>query len=314
MYNHIKEIVADSEKTGKPISELIIEQECKMSGQPREKIWNRMKYNLETMREAVKKGRTGNGVYSSTGLTGGEAVKIKKYREKGHTLSGDTIMSAVQNAVATNEVNAAMGVICATPTAGSSGTLPGVLFMLEKRLNLTEEQMIRFLFTAGGFGMVIANNAEIAGATGGCQAEVGSASAMGAAAAVEVAGGTAEQSAQALSIAMSNLLGLVCDPIAGLVEVPCVKRNAIGASNALVAADMALAGCTSVIPADECIDAMKKVGHQMPASLRETGIGGLAGTPTGQAIKAKFLVKMLKVKICAIVKQSKMISLHNLLQ
>lgn len=287
MYNHIKEIVADSEKTGKPISELIIEQECQMSGLPREKVWNKMKYNLETMRDAVKKGRSGNGVFSSTGLTGGEAVKIKKYIEKGHTLSGDTIMTAVQNAVATNEVNAAMGVICATPTAGSSGTLPGVLFLLEKRLNLTEEQMIHFLFTAGGFGMVIANNAEIAGATGGCQAEVGSASAMGAAAAVEAAGGTAEQSAQALSIAMSNLLGLVCDPIAGLVEVPCVKRNAIGAGNALIAADMALAGCTSVIPADECIDAMKKVGHQMPASLRETGIGGLAGTPTVQAIKAK---------------------------
>ena len=287
MYNHIKEIVADSEKTGKPISELIIEQECQMSGLPREKVWNKMKYNLETMRDAVKKGRSGNGVFSSTGLTGGEAVKIKKYIEKGHTLSGDTIMTAVQNAVATNEVNAAMGVICATPTAGSSGTLPGVLFLLEKRLNLTEEQMIHFLFTAGGLGMVIANNAEIAGATGGCQAEVGSASAMGAAAAVEAAGGTAEQSAQALSIAMSNLLGLVCDPIAGLVEVPCVKRNAIGAGNALIAADMALAGCTSVIPADECIDAMKKVGHQMPASLRETGIGGLAATPTGQAIKAK---------------------------
>ena len=287
MYNHIKEIVADSEKTGKPISELIIEQECQMSGLPREKVWNKMKYNLETMRDAVKKGRSGNGVFSSTGLTGGEAVKIKKYIEKGHTLSGDTIMTAVQNAVATNEVNAAMGVICATPTAGSSGTLPGVLFLLEKRLNLTEEQMIHFLFTAGGFGMVIANNAEIAGATGGCQAEVGSASAMRAAAAVEAAGGTAEQSAQALSIAMSNLLGLVCDPIAGLVEVPCVKRNAIGAGNALIAADMALAGCTSVIPADECIDAMKKVGHQMPASLRETGIGGLAGTPTGQAIKTK---------------------------
>ncbi|MDB6230553.1 L-serine ammonia-lyase, iron-sulfur-dependent, subunit alpha [Lactobacillus amylovorus] len=291
MYNHIKEIVADSEKTGKPISELIIEQECQMSGLPREKVWNKMKYNLETMRDAVKKGRSGNGVFSSTGLTGGEAVKIKKYIEKGHTLSGDTIMTAVQNAVATNEVNAAMGVICATPTAGSSGTLPGVLFLLEKRLNLTEEQMIHFLFTAGGFGMVIANNAEIAGATGGCQAEVGSASAMGAAAAVEAAGGTAEQSAQALSIAMSNLLGLVCDPIAGLVEVPCVKRNAIGAGNALIAADMALAGCTSVIPADECIDAMKKVGHQMPASLRETGIGGLAGTPTGQAIKAKIFGK-----------------------
>lgn len=291
MYNHIKEIVADSEKLHLPISELIIRQEMKLSGLPREEIWEKMKYNLSTMRAAVDKGQKNEGVFSKTGLTGGEAVKIKKYREQHNTLSGDTMMYAVQNAIATNEVNAAMGVICATPTAGSSGTLPGVLFLLKKRLNLTEEQMIRFLFTAGGFGLVIANNAEIAGATGGCQAEVGSASAMGAAAAVEAAGGSAEQSAQALSIAMSNLLGLVCDPIAGLVEVPCVKRNAIGAGNALIAADMALAGCTSVIPADECIDAMKKVGHQMPASLRETGIGGLAGTPTGQAIKAKIFGK-----------------------
>ena len=291
MYNHIKEIVADSEKQHKPISELIIEQECELSGLPRQIIWNRMKHNLATMRAAVERGKSGDGVFSKTGLTGGEAVKIKKYRQTHNTLSGDTIMAAVQNAVATNEVNASMGVICATPTAGSSGTLPGVLFLLEKRMDLSEEQMIRFLFTAGGFGLVIANNAEIAGATGGCQAEVGSASAMGAAAAVESAGGSAEQSAQAMSIAMSNLLGLVCDPIAGLVEVPCVKRNAIGAGNALISADMALAGCTSVIPADECIDAMKKVGHQMPASLRETGIGGLASTPTGQAIKAKIFGK-----------------------
>ena len=283
MYNHIKEIVAAAEKTHKPISELIIEQECQLSGLPREKVWQRMKYNLQTMRAAVKRGESGNGVFSKTGLTGGEAIKLKKYREKGHTLSGDTMMAAVENAIATNEVNAAMGVVCATPTAGSSGTLPGVLFLLEKRLQLSEEQMIRFLFTA--------NNAEIAGATGGCQAEVGSASAMGAAAAVEVAGGSAEQSAQALSIAMSNLLGLVCDPIAGLVEVPCVKRNGIGAGNALIAADKALAGSTSVIPADECSEAMKKGGHQMPASLRETGIGGLAGTPTGQAIKAKIFGK-----------------------
>lgn len=291
MYNHIKEIVADAEKTGKPISELIVEQECKLSGLSREKVWNKMKYNLKTMRAAVSKGSTGNGVFSHTGLTGGEAIKIKKYREKGRTLSGDFMMEAVQNAVATNEVNAAMGVICATPTAGSSGTLPGILFMLEKKLDLNEEQMVQFLFTAGGIGLIIGNNAEIAGATGGCQAEVGSASAMGAAAAVEIAGGTPEESAQALAIAISNLLGLVCDPIAGLVEVPCVKRNAIGAGNALIAADMALAGCTSVIPADECIEAMKKVGHQMPVSLRETGIGGLAGTSTGQAIKARIFGK-----------------------
>lgn len=291
MYKSIKEIVADSEKKKLPISELIIQQECNTSGLTRKQIWQRMKHNLDTMRAAVKRGETGKGVFSKTGLTGGEAVKIKKYRETRRTLSGDTMMEAVQNAMATNEVNAAMGIICATPTAGSSGTLPGILFMLAKRINMSEEQMINFLFTAGGMGMVIANNAAIAGATGGCQAEVGSASAMGAAAAVEAAGGTAEESSQALAIALSNLLGLVCDPIAGLVEVPCVKRNAIGSGNALIAADLALAGCTSVVPADECIQAMDKVGRGLPASLRETGIGGLAGTPTGQAIKAKIFGK-----------------------
>lgn len=201
------------------------------------------------------------------------------------------MMAAVENAIATNEVNAAMGVICATPTAGSSGTLPGALFMLEQRLGLSEDQMIRFLFTAGGLGLIIANHAGIAGATGGCQEEVGSASAMAAAAAVEAAGGSPEQSSQALAIALSNLLGLVCDPIAGLVEIPCVKRNAIGAGNALIAADMALAGCTSMIPADECISALDKVGRSMSVDLRETGLGGLAGTPTGQAIKTKIFGK-----------------------
>ncbi|MDO4903123.1 MAG: L-serine ammonia-lyase, iron-sulfur-dependent, subunit alpha [Limosilactobacillus sp.] len=287
MYDSIQEIVEDAKAKDKPISELIIEQECRTSGNSREAIWRKMAKNLEVMRAAVERGQKGDGVFSATGLTGGEAVKIKKYRETGKTLSGDAMMCAVQDAVATNEVNAAMGVVCATPTAGSSGTMPGVLFMLEKRLDLTEEQMIRFLFTAGGFGMVIANHSGIAGATGGCQAEVGSAAAMGAAAAVEAAGGTPEQSAHALSIAISNLLGLVCDPIAGLVEIPCVKRNAIGAGDALIAADMALAGCVSKIPADECISAMNKVGRGLPASLRETGIGGLAGTPTGQAITAR---------------------------
>ncbi|MBD5807539.1 L-serine ammonia-lyase, iron-sulfur-dependent, subunit alpha [Limosilactobacillus walteri] len=287
MYDSIKEIVDDSMKSGKPISELIIEQECKSSGNPRQEVWDKMKRNLETMRAAVKKGSEGQGVFSKTGLTGGEAVKIKDYRQNKRSLSGDAMMEAVQDAISTNEVNASMGIVCATPTAGSAGTLPGIIFMLEKRLELGEEQMVRFLFTAGGLGMVIANHAGIAGATGGCQAEVGSASAMGAAAAVEVAGGNAEQSSQALAMAIANLLGLVCDPIAGLVEVPCVKRNAIGAGNALISADMALAGCVSKIPADECIEALDKVGHGLPESLRETGIGGLAGTPTGQAIRAK---------------------------
>lgn len=291
MYQSVKDLVQTAETQRKPLSELVIVAECHESGIDREEVWQRMRANLLTMRAAIKQGENGLGVRSKTGLTGGEAIKLKKYRAKGKTLSGDVMMAAVENAIATNEVNAAMGVICATPTAGSSGTLPGALFMLEQRLGLSEDQMIRFLFTAGGLGLIIANHAGIAGATGGCQEEVGSASAMAAAAAVEAAGGTPEQSSQALAIALSNLLGLVCDPIAGLVEIPCVKRNAIGAGNALIAADMALAGCTSMIPADECISALDKVGRSMPVELRETGLGGLAGTPTGQAIKTKIFGK-----------------------
>lgn len=287
MYASIEELVSDATIKNLPISELVIQAECNDMNVSRNDVWRKMKHNLDTMRLAVSRGAHGIGVHSKTGLTGGDAVKIKDYRKSHKTLSGDMIMSAVQSAIATNEVNAAMGVICATPTAGSSGTLPGVLFTLEKRLGLDEEQMVRFLFTAGGFGMVIANNACIAGATGGCQAEVGSASGMGAAAAVEVAGGTPKQSANAMAIAISNLLGLVCDPIAGLVEVPCINRNAIGSSNALISADMALAGCESMIPADEVISAMDKIGKNMPESLRETGIGGLAGTPTGQEIRMR---------------------------
>lgn len=293
MYASIEELVSDATIKNLPISELVIQAECNNMNVSRNDVWRKMKHNLDTMRLAVSRGAHGIGVHSKTGLTGGDAVKIKDYRKSHKTLSGDMIMSAVQSAIATNEVNAAMGVICATPTAGSSGTLPGVLFTLEKRLGLDEEQMVRFLFTAGGFGMVIANNACIAGATGGCQAEVGSASGMGAAAAVEVAGGTPKQSANAMAIAISNLLGLVCDPIAGLVEVPCINRNAIGSSNALISADMALAGCESMIPADEVISAMDKVGKNMPESLRETGIGGLAGTPTGQEIRMRIFGKNL---------------------
>ena len=294
MFKSIQELVTAATEQELPLSEVIINQEIQSSGQSREQIFNRMKKNLATMKAAVERGTSGQGVHSATGLTGGQAVKIKAYRKNHRTLAGDAMMAAVEGAIATNEVNAAMGVICATPTAGSSGTLPGILFALRDRLNLTEEQMVRFLFTAGGMGMIIANKASIAGASGGCQAEVGSASAMGAAAAVEVAGGTPQQSAHALAIAMSNLLGLVCDPLAGLVEVPCVNRNATGAGNALIAADLALAGCTSVVPADEVIEAMDKIGRQMPVELRETGLGGLADTPTGQQIKLKIFGKELE--------------------
>lgn len=293
MYQTIAELVTAATTQQRRLSDVMIAQEMAATNQTYDEVWSTMERQLAVMADAVKRGSEGEGVYSQTGLTGGEAVKLKHYREQHQSLAGDTILAAVQNAIATNEVNAAMGVICATPTAGSSGTLPGVLFMLKERLDLDHNAMVRFLFTAGAFGMIIANNAMIAGATGGCQAEVGSASGMAAAAAVEAAGGTPEQSAEALAIALSNLLGLVCDPIAGLVELPCVKRNAVGAGNALIAADMALAGCTNKIPADEVVGAMKAIGENLPSTLRETGLGGLAATPTGIKMKMKIFGKQM---------------------
>jgi L-serine dehydratase len=283
----IKEIVDSANKTQKPIYQLAIEQEMEITKASYEEIWAKMEKNLVTMENAVKRSIEGNGVFSPTGLTGGDAVKIKKYRESGKTLSGDWMMFGVQSAFGVNEVNSAMGVICATPTAGASGTIPGVLFSIKDTLQLSHEDTVHFLFTTALFGMVVANNACISGAFGGCQAEVGSASAMAAAAAVEASGGTPQQSSEAFATALQNLLGLVCDPVAGLVEIPCVKRNAVGTANALVAADIALAGVTNVINADETIEAMYRVGKQMPRELRETGLGGIAATPTGIAIKNK---------------------------
>lgn len=287
MYLSIEEFITAAEKTGKSLSDLMIEQEMEQSQMSFDDVWNIMEQNLQTMENAVKSSQEGEGVFSSTGLTGGNAIKLKNYRENHQPLSGELMMKGIQAAIGTNEVNAAMGVICATPTAGAAGTLPGVLFTINETLDLSKEQMIRFLFAAGLFGIVVANNACIAGATGGCQAEVGSASAMAAAAAVEVAGGTPRQSAEAFSIAMQNLLGLVCDPVAGLVEIPCINRNAIGAGNALIAADMALANIKNKIPADQVVSAMGEIGTTLPASLRETGLGGVAGTDAGKEMKKR---------------------------
>lgn len=285
MYQTVADLIAAAERQHQPLWRLVLDQEMEYSKQPEAAIMERMWGQLRVMEEAARKGAA--GVQSPTGLSGGDAAKIKRYRENGGGLAGDTMLWAIQNAIATNEVNAAMGVICATPTAGSSGTIPGTLFSLDQRFHYTDDEKVHFLLTAGGFGMITANNAMIAGATGGCQAEVGSASAMAAAAAVEINGGTPRQSAEAFAMAMSNLLGLVCDPVAGLVELPCVKRNVAGAVNALAAADMALAGISNRIPADEVIDAMRRIGKQMPASLRETGRGGIATTPTALKMKMR---------------------------
>jgi L-serine dehydratase len=285
MFRNVAELIELAESKNMKISEIMINQEVEVTGKSREDIMKQMLINLEVMEKAVEDGLA--GVKSHSGLTGGDAVLLQKYIEKGNFLTGKTILDAVSKAVATNEVNAAMGTICATPTAGSAGVVPGTLFAVRDKLNPSREEMVQFLFTAGAFGFVVANNASISGAAGGCQAEVGSAAGMAAAAIVEMAGGTPRQSAEAMAITLKNMLGLVCDPVAGLVEVPCVKRNAMGAANAMVAADMALAGITSRIPCDEVIDAMYKIGQSMPSALRETAQGGLAATPTGRALEAK---------------------------
>ena len=285
MFHSVEELLKLACQRQVKISEIMIQEEIKASGLTREAIWNQMEQNLRVMEKSISKGI--NGVKSSTGLTGGDAVKLRSYIDSGKGLSGNLVLEAATYAIATNEVNAAMGIVCATPTAGSAGTVPGVLFSLVKKLQLTRDEMIEFLFCAGAFGLVIGNNASISGAEGGCQAEVGSASGMAAAATVEIAGGTPEQSAHACAIAMMNLLGLVCDPVAGLVEIPCIKRNAAGSSNALISADIALAGVISEIPCDEVIEAMDRVGRSMPVELRETAKGGLATTKTGKQLERK---------------------------
>ncbi|MEX2103801.1 MAG: L-serine ammonia-lyase, iron-sulfur-dependent, subunit alpha [Bacilli bacterium] len=292
-FKNIAELVSYANSENKPISEIMIEAEMDFSERSREEVYTQMEDSLVVMERAVLRGLT-EDVKSHSGMTGGDAKKIDEYRKINQPLAGDLLLEAVSKAVSTSEVNAAMGTIVATPTAGSCGVLPGVLFSVGPRLGASHDQMVRALFHAGAVGFVIANNAMISGATGGCQAEVGSAVAMAAAAIVEMRGGTPQQSAEAISIALKNMLGLVCDPIAGLVEAPCVKRNAMGAAYAIVSADLALAGVTSIIPTDEVIEAMYRVGLAMPSTLRETALGGLATTPTGKSLENKIFGKVMK--------------------
>lgn len=284
MFYTVKELVAQAEHFDS-VAALMIQTESETSGRTPEQILELMGRNLDVMADSIAEGIA--GVKSVTGLTGGDAKRLDAYLTSGHSLLGPVALAAVRNAVAVNEVNAKMGLICATPTAGSAGVVAGTLMAVREPLKLTRDQQIDYLFTAGAFGLVIANNAGIAGAEGGCQAEVGSAAAMAAAALVCAQGGTADMAAQAVAITIANLMGLVCDPVAGLVEVPCVKRNAMGAAQALTSADMALAGVRTVIPPDEVIGAMNQVGQQMPSAFKETAEGGLAVTPTGRRIRKR---------------------------
>ena len=253
-----------------------------------EQIIVQMKSCISVMRSAVQKGLVGQKTRG--GLGGGDAKKIADLRsqDKYINISGEILSDAIQSALAISEANAGMGKIVAAPTAGASGVIPGVFFAIAKPLVLGDEQLAKGLVTAGVIGLIIASRASLAGAVGGCQAECGSAAAMAAGATVDLAGGDPIAVTHAAAIALKNMLGLVCDPVAGLVEVPCIKRNAGAAAQALVAAQMALAGIESFIPADEVFDTMKAVGNSMPCALRETSDGGLAVTPTALEWSRKF--------------------------
>ena len=269
------------------IGQAMVKQEAALKQISEEAVLEQMKYNWQVMKESIATG-INHPQKSKGGLIGGEGRKLYDYcKGEQSLLCGKQVMEAVSYALAVAEVNATMGRIVACPTAGSCGIVPGVLKKLQEMDELSDDQIAMALMTCAGFGMVIAHRASVSGATGGCQAECGAASAMAAAAAVELRGGTPEQAGEACAMVLKNVMGLVCDPVAGLVEVPCAKRNALGASLAMVMADMALAGITSVIPVDEVITAMGAVGRSLPESLRETARGGLATTPTGQELNRK---------------------------
>lgn len=287
-FNTISKLIELVEENNISIVELIIQREMEINEKSEEDILGLMRKNLEVMKDAVEKGLTEN-LKSTSGLVGGDAKLVDKARTQGKTITGEVMSSAIANALAISEVNACMGKIVAVPTAGSCGILPGAVLAVVKDRKIDDEKVVQAMFVAAAIGIVIAEQASVSGAEGGCQAECGSASAMAAAAIVYMLGGSNKQICNAVALSLKSILGLVCDPVAGLVEVPCVKRNAMGAGNALISAEMALAGVESVIPVDEVISAMKEVGDSIPKELKETSVGGLAVTPTGCKIKDKLL-------------------------
>jgi len=290
MFNHGYELLELTKEYNAKISEIVIKRECELSGVSESELRDRMKNVLDVMKSSARKSIE-EEVKSVGGIIGGDAKKVETYRKKGRTICGDTINKAMARALSTSEVNAAMGRICASPTAGSSGIIPAAIITVAEEFDLEEDDMIDAMFTSAGIGTIIAQNATVSGAEGGCQAECGSAAAMAAAAIVEMAGGTPEMSLNAAAIALKTVLGLVCDPIAGLVEAPCAKRNASGVVNAMMSADLALAGVKSVVPFDEVVDAMYRVGKSLPMELRETALGGLATTETGKEISKRIFGK-----------------------
>lgn len=283
-YESIAELVSAAEAKNISISRLVLADQALSLEKSELELFEKMELSFEVMEESVKAGMD-KDLRSMSGLTGGEGHLMEEYVKKGNSLSGDFMAKAMARALAVAGCNASMGKIVAAPTAGSCGILPGCLVSLYEDRGFDRKDIIMSMFTSGAFGMVVAKRASLAGAQGGCQAECGSAAAMASAALVELMGGTPSQCADACAIAISSQMGLVCDPVAGLVEIPCIKRNVSGLAIAFSSADLALAGIAPKIPADECIDAMQEVGDALPSSLKETAGGGLATTPTGRKLR-----------------------------
>lgn len=288
MYKKAQELLELTKQNNCRISDVVLQSECKLAECSQEDIRNKVKGILKVMLDAAQRG-IDQETKSVSGLIGGGAKKVEQRRIVQKTVCGDIMNKAIARALSTSEINASMGRIAAMPTAGASGIVPAAIITAAENINADEEALVDALLTASGVGQLIKRNATISGAEGGCQAECGAGAAMAAAAVVELYGGTPQMAFDAAALAIKSILGLVCDPVAGLVEVPCATRNATGVANAMVCADMALAGIKSVIPFDEVVDAMYKIGKAMPATLRETALGGLATTPTGEAIRCRLM-------------------------
>ena len=281
----MKEIFERSARENIPFWEIVLQYDMEERQVSRQASMAKMLSTWQAIQDAADS-YTGTQ-RSVSGLVGGDGLKMRLYARRGESIGGEFMDEVIVQAISMAESNACMRRIVAAPTAGSCGVVPAVLLPLCEREHYTQHELLEALYVASGIGAVIAYRASISGAAGGCQAEIGTASAMAAGALVSLRGGTNEQIGHAVAIALKNLMGLVCDPVAGLVEVPCVKRNVIGAVNAISAADMALAGIESRIPVDEVIDAMGEVGRRMPVEFRETALAGLAATPTGKAVKER---------------------------
>jgi len=281
----MKEIFERSARENIPFWEIVLQYDMEERQVSRQASMAKMLSTWQAIQDAADS-YTGTQ-RSVSGLVGGDGLKMRLYARRGESVGGEFMDEVIVQAISMAESNACMRRIVAAPTAGSCGVVPAVLLPLCEREHYTQHELLEALYVASGIGAVIAYRASISGAAGGCQAEIGTASAMAAGALVSLRGGTNEQIGHAVAMALKNLMGLVCDPVAGLVEVPCVKRNVIGAVNAISAADMALAGIESRIPVDEVIDAMGEVGRRMPVEFRETALGGLAATPTGKAVKER---------------------------